>query len=272
VNQQIADLLLSDASDAPQRFGAEQSPLYDRLKWALAAKASFNHGLGEVVSSLRNLERSVAELPSTGIPRDLRENVQGEMEAVTDLLAREDFFKYRPDLNTCLTAIEGRVASAADSMGKAQAERLLAAETELSLLPEWDEFTAEEQASTLSDIQRQAISVTADIAGFQRLIARHFDIESTIAETKAQIVKEGRARRFQNSSAYPTPSGPTVNGGFVEDQSPSPTIRPEVRGRRQVSLPATIGSVSDLDNLIATLYALRRVLADSDIDLVLKGE
>jgi hypothetical protein len=34
-NQQIADILLSDASDAPQRFGAEQSPLYDGLKWAL---------------------------------------------------------------------------------------------------------------------------------------------------------------------------------------------------------------------------------------------
>src|SRR6202042_865511 len=40
-NQQIADMLLSDASDAPQRFGAEQSPLYDGLKWAIAAKTAF---------------------------------------------------------------------------------------------------------------------------------------------------------------------------------------------------------------------------------------
>jgi hypothetical protein len=29
-NRQIADLLLSDGSDAPQRFGAEESPLYDK--------------------------------------------------------------------------------------------------------------------------------------------------------------------------------------------------------------------------------------------------
>ena len=44
VNQQIADMLLSDASDAPQRFGAEQSALYDGLKWAIAAKARLRPG------------------------------------------------------------------------------------------------------------------------------------------------------------------------------------------------------------------------------------
>ena len=272
VNQQIADLLLSDASDAPQRFGAEQSPLYDALKWAIAAKIAFDQGIGEVVSSLRTLERDISDLPGTGIPRDLRDNVREDLEAVADLLAREDFFKHRPDLNTRLTSIEGRVASASTDMAKAQADRLLAAETELSLLPEWDEFTAEEQAGTLSEIQGLAIAASADMTGLKRLISRQFDIESTIAETKAKIVTEGKARRFPPPIVYPVTPERTANSGVAEGQSPLQTNKIQVRGRRQVSLPATIASVADLDNLITTLHALRRVLVDNDIDLVLKGE
>ena len=164
------------------------------------------------------------------------------------------------------------MASAAESMGKAQADRLLAAETELSLLPEWNAFTAEEQAGTLSEIQGLKITVTADMAGLKRLISQQFDIESTISETKAKIATEGKARRFPPPTVYPVTPEQTGNNGWAEGQSAPPTTRPEVRGRKQVSLPATIASVSDLDNLIATLHALRRVLADSDIDLVLKGE
>ena len=58
VNQQIADMLLSDASDAPQRFGAEQSPLFDGLKWAIAAKLAFDQGIcARRVKALRDLER-----------------------------------------------------------------------------------------------------------------------------------------------------------------------------------------------------------------------
>jgi hypothetical protein len=35
LNQDIADVLFTDASDAPQRLGAETSAIYDNLKWAL---------------------------------------------------------------------------------------------------------------------------------------------------------------------------------------------------------------------------------------------
>jgi hypothetical protein len=43
------------------------------------------------------------------------------------------------------------------------------------------------------------------------------------------------------------------------------------RGRKQVSLPSRI-NVSNLDDLIRRLEALRRELTDNDLDLVLKGE
>lgn len=95
-NQQIADMLLSDASDAPQRFGSEQSPLYDGLKWAIAAKLGFDQGIAETVKALRDLERGIDELPGTGVPKDLRDAVREDLDTVADMLAQEDFSNAKP--------------------------------------------------------------------------------------------------------------------------------------------------------------------------------
>jgi len=136
VTEQIADMLLSDASDAPRRFGAEQSALYDGLKWAMAAKVAFDQGIAEAVKGLRDLESGIAELPGTGVPKDLREVAREDLDAVTDMLSQEDFFKRKADLSTRRTAIEGRVGNAVAAMRATQSEKILAAEGELSLLPE----------------------------------------------------------------------------------------------------------------------------------------
>jgi len=45
MNQDIADVLLTDASDAPQRLGAEESAIYENLKWALEVKRALDNGL-----------------------------------------------------------------------------------------------------------------------------------------------------------------------------------------------------------------------------------
>ncbi len=256
VNQQIADMLLSDASDAPQRFGAEQSPLFDGLKWAIAANLSFDQGIAETVRALRDLENSIGELPGTGVPKELREAAREDLDAVTDILAQEDFFKRKADLNTRRTAIEGRVANAVVDMRQGQAKRLSDAESELSLLSEWTELTAEEQAGALEDIQTLSIEVTPDIAGLKRLVSRQFDIGATISETKENIVKEGKSRR--QSPTYP-----------IAPNDPSTGMRE--KGRKTVPLPARIETVAELDALIRTLSDLRRELSHHDLELVVEG-
>ena len=128
---------------------------------------------------------------------------------MTDILAQEDFFKRKADLNTRRTAIEGRVASAVADMRLGQAKRISSAESELSLLSEWTEFTAEEQAGALEDIQTLSIEATPDIVGLKRLVSRQFDIEATIAEAKENFLKEGKSRR--QPPTYPSaPSDPST--------------------------------------------------------------
>ncbi|MCK1328617.1 BREX system P-loop protein BrxC [Bradyrhizobium sp. CW9] len=254
-NQQIADMLLSDASDAPQRFGAEQSPLYDALKWAIAAKLAFDHGIADTIKALRSLQRGVDELPNTGAPKELRDAAGEDLAAVADILAQDDFFKRKADLNTRKTTIEARVAEAVAAMHAAQAERLLAAESELALIPEWSEFTVEEQAGTLSKIQALSVEVMPDIAGVQKLVARQFDIEVTIAETKAKVVQEGKARRQQ--VLYPKTSNTSVQG--VQEKR-----------KKTITIPARIATPAELDALIRTLSDLRRELSDTDLDFVVQ--
>lgn len=254
-NQQIADMLLSDASDAPQRFGAEQSPLYEGLKWAIAANAAFDHGIADTVRSLRDLERGIGDLPGTGAPKELREAVGDDLDSVADMLAQEDFFKRKADLSTRRTVIESRVADAVAAMSKAQAERIRAAEGELSLLPEWAELTSEEQAGALAEIQALSIAVDPDIAGLKRLVSRQFDIDSIIADTRANVIREGKARR------QPPPAPPPG------DHQPR-----REKGRKTVTVPARIGTVAELDTLIRTLSDLRRDLADHDLDLVVERD
>ena len=49
LNQELADVLLTDASDAPQRLGAEESPLYSGLKWATEVDRALKNGLEATV-------------------------------------------------------------------------------------------------------------------------------------------------------------------------------------------------------------------------------
>jgi hypothetical protein len=248
VNQQIADMLLSDASDAPQRFGAEQSPLFDGLKWAIAARLALDKCFIETIKTLRDLERDINELPDTGVPKDLREAVREETDAVADMLVQDDFFKHKADLSTRRTTIEARVAEAVTAMRKTQSERILAVEGELSLLSEWVELTAEEQAGALADVGALSIEVLPDMAGLKRLISRQFDIEATITETKVKVVKEGRARR--------QPLTPPAGTG---------------KGRKTVSLPARIGTMLELDELIRKLSELRIELPHTDLEIIVVG-
>ena len=45
LQQALRDVLFNDCSDATQRMGAEESPLYSNLKWAAEVKASLDQGL-----------------------------------------------------------------------------------------------------------------------------------------------------------------------------------------------------------------------------------
>lgn len=251
VGSQIASMLQTDASDAPQRFGAEESPLYAGLKWAIEARNAFQQDFADTVRDLRSIRAAVAELPSSGVPGQLRDDVQEALERVDACLAEREFFKHRADLATRLTELQARIADAVRAMRDAQKGRLRQAEQEVRLLPEWHEFTAEEQSGLLDRLQAMEISAAEDLVGLKRLVARQFDIDVSISDVKNKIVSEGRERladRLKQSGG--------LGGGAAKEV-------------KIFAVPKRIASHDQLDALITALQQLRAEIGYADFDVTL---
>jgi hypothetical protein len=249
VNQQIADLLLSDASDAPQVFGAEQSTLYDELKWAQKVRFAFSNELDRTVRRLRELERDIAGLPATGAPGELRAAVRDDLERASDRMGQQNFFDHVADLNTRCTAIETQVAATVRRMAKAQADLLGEAEADFARMPEWSEFTVEEQRNVLSELQDLSVEANEDIFGLKRLIAVQFDIATTVGDFKRRIAEKARERRKRPEYK--------PGAGNIGDPRPRQTLR----------IPARISTTDELDALIIRLQALRLDAPYCEFDL-----
>ena len=213
-------MLQSDASDAPQRFGAAESPLFDGLKWAVAVKSAFDHGLSDTVRELRIVERAVADLPLTGAPGELRKAVQDDLQSIGQRLAQDDFHKHKADLATKLTELEHRIAEAVRGMRASQQDRLREAEQELQILQEWQEFTQDEQARLLDRLQSMVITVAEDLTGLKSLIARQFDIELHHRRCKKNaIIREGRDRQRERLKPK-LPPAQSETGGLTVNLKP----------------------------------------------------
>ena len=259
LNQQIVDLLLTDASDAPQQLGASESALYDGLKWAQAAKTALGQGLEATIKALRQHQQAIESLPSTGIPGSLKDDIANELDLLAGRLNQEDFYKHTADLNTTLTELKGCVARAAKDMSGAQKQRLQEAEWDLKRIPEWVEFTQEEQISSLDQLSNLALPVQHDLGGLEQLVTHEFDIQSRLADLKQRIVNEGRERQRQR----------------VEEQKEKDTK--EGKATRSIKVSSSLSTTVQIEELIGQLQMLKAELAYYDefeltIEPIEKGE
>lgn len=244
LNQQIADLLFTDASDAPQQLGASESALYDGLTWAQAVKLALEQGLESTIKSLRQHQQAIVGLPSTGIPGKLRSESSDDVDLLAGRLGKDDFFNHTADLNTTLTELKSRLAKAVKEMADAQKHRLQEAELDLKRIPEWVEFTQEEQNNALDGLAGLVLSTTDDLAGLEKLITHEFDIQSRLSELKQRITQEGRERQRQR----------------VEEQKKKNIQEGRATAARSIKLSASISSIGQLEELIKQLQALRAEL------------
>lgn len=237
LNRQIAELLLTDCSDAPRVFGAENSTLFDELKWAQKVNLAFAQKLDNTIRHLRDLQREFISLPKTGAPGELVKGVNEDMEAINDRLSKQNFFEHTADISTKHTNIENLVAETVRSMASAQTGHITEAAADLARIPEWSEFTVEEQSKVLAELQELSVKVNEDIAGLKFLLSSQFDITTTIQDLKRRIIEDGRERR---KPPIPIPGDP-----------------PKPRQRRPLTIPAKIATTDELDALIKRLQELR---------------
>lgn len=241
LNQDIADVLFTDASDAPQRLGAETSAIYDNLKWALEVKRALDNGLDTTLRELQAHRRDIEALPDTGVPGDLRREAAEDLVALSERLSREDFFKHAPDFNSQLTHLKGRVRDAVITLTEQQKLRLKDGVEDLQRIPEWEELTQEERGNAVSRLDGLALEATQDLSGLKKLLARDYDINSTLDDLKKSIQRQGQERvrrRLEEERAKSGEKGPT-------------------KLSRKVAVPVKMTTAAELDKVIQQLHEIK---------------
>ena len=245
LSKQIGDLLFTDASDAPEHLGGEESTLYDGLKWAQAVTKALGHGLEDTIRALRLHQRVIERLPSTGIPGQLKQECADALEQITGRLGQDDFHQYAADLSTILTGLRSQVAVAAEKMEKAQQDRIAEGEQDLKRISEWAELTQEMQSNALNQLAGLAISVSHDLAGLERLVSHEFDLSGQLEELKQRITQDGRNRQKQR----------------VDEQKKKDIQDGRTKASRSVHVPCSLTTTAQLDDLIRQLQMLRAELS-----------
>lgn len=257
LNKEIADLLITDASDAPQRLGGEESSLYNTLQWAGEVDRVLKQGLEETIRNLQLHRREIQSMPQTDVPGRLREELAEELDLLTQRLGKDDFYKHDTDLNTMLTKIKTHTRDAAVSMAEAQKETIRSGQEDLRRLSEWGELTQEEQAKVLAQLEALIIEVSDNLHGLKQLINQEFVVHSRLRELKERIARQGHLRRLQR----------------IEEAKEKAKHEYKTKIMRTVSLPPSVSSTDQLDALIQRLQELKNELSlNKDIEITIKIE
>ncbi|MFM8445117.1 MAG: BREX system P-loop protein BrxC [Methylococcus sp.] len=241
LNQDLADVLFTDASDAPQRLGAETSAIYDNLQWALEVKRVLDNGLDATLRDLQAHRRDIEELPDTGVPGGLRRELAEDLSTLAERLGKEDFYQHTADFNSQLTHLRGRVRDTVITLSEQQKRRLKEGVEDLQRIPEWEELTQEEQGNAVNRLDGLALDATQDLSGLKKLLARDYDINSTLEDLKRSIQRQGQERQRQRE----------------EEGRAKYREKGAFKLCKSITVPVKMTSAADIDALIQQLHEIK---------------
>jgi len=164
-----------------------------------------------------------------------------DLNTLSDRLNKEDFYKHTADFNSQLTHLKGRVRDAVITLSDQQKLRLSVGVEDLQRIPEWDELTQEERGNAVSRLDGLALAATQDLVGLKKLLARDYDINSTLEELKRSIQRQGQERLRQRMEEERAKSG---------DKGPAKLTK-------SIPVPVKMTSAADIDALIQQLHEIK---------------
>ena len=254
LQQALRDVLFNDCSDATQRMGAKESPLHSNLKWAAEVKVSLDHGLEETLLELETTCRGIKNLPSSGVPGELKADLTEDIEQLQQRLKQEDFHRYGADLSTLLSNIKTRVADAASKMNLDVEQGLKNAQEELPRSPGWDELTADERNTLLGQLEKSSCDAEGNLSGVQTLLNLDYEITVSLRELQKSVKENAEKRRLQREQEK--------HDRLVRDKSAG-EYHPKVL-QRMLTVPKHIKTTHGIDGLITELTELKKELQDYD--------
>ncbi|MHC6645420.1 BREX system P-loop protein BrxC [Alteromonas sp. HB246098] len=259
LSNDLANMLLSDCSDASQRLGAEESQVFSSLQWASAVQLAFKQGLDKTLKCLDDLIASIESLPASGIPGLLRQNADEEISTYQEKLQRQDFYQYSADFNSSLTSLQTLISNSVKELQLQQEKSIKQAQIEVTNHIDWNELTVEEKDQELCQFDSMALTVSSDISGLNSLVAQEFNIGQKLKDVNASVARKAQEKRVQR---------------IAEEKA-----KYEAEGKanqkieRNVTIPKRVTQKAELEQLIQKLQQLKGDLElNSEIEINLNFE
>jgi hypothetical protein len=257
LRQDLADMLLSDCSNAPQRLGAEESQVYKSLQWATSVQLSFKQGLDSTLKEVQSLITTINGLPSSGVPGRLKTDVDEELKVFAEKISKSDFYEHNTDFNSTLTTLKSSISSSVDTLQAEQEQRVEQAQSEVANHVDWNELTVDEKELELKRFENLVSQASKDIQGLKQLIAQEFNIgqkQGDVNRSVSQKAQTKRSHRIAEEKAKYEKAG-------------------KVKVERKVSIPKLVTQKAELEQLIQILQQLKGDLElNSDIEIHLDFE
>lgn len=227
-------------------MGGEESELYDRLKWADEVKRALENGMESTIRALQSHQLAINDLPDTGIPGKLRQELAEDLERLRQRLQQDDFYRHAADLNTLLTSIQAQVREAVQELAEQQKQRVKEGAADLERLPEWQELTEEERSNVRAHLDQLLLDPALDLVGLRQLLARDYDLNTTLSQQKERIRQQAAERQRQRLEA---------------ERTLLPTANDEPRKiKESIRVPARVTTREQLSQLLQSLQALQAKL------------
>lgn len=237
----LKDILSNDGSDAPTRLGAEDSELYNSLKWAAELDRSFNNGLDETLTLLQLHRDGLNNLPDNGIPGQLKSDLAEMLESLAQRLMMPDFYKHSTDFASALTEVRSKVAQTVEQMLNKQSETIKSAKQDLRNVPEWSVLNQQEQDNAVSGLDGVFRPASKDIEGLKALLRQEHDFNYRLQDIKANVVKTVQKRQQEK----------VVEEQKIDYQKGRTVLT------RKITLKPAMTSMTELNQLINELKRLQ---------------
>jgi len=198
IRDNISEILKGDASDAANRLGGEECPLYDDLIWVRDLKKAFDEGISAVAKEARELLNEIPQLPQAGIPGDLITEATEPRDHLIDLLSRENFFKHVPDIQNQIHIIQMKIKDKANALMEEQNKSLQAEKARIQGSASWQQLGAEDQARLATELEKLLICKADDLASFKKLINDKYTLDMALQRIEREIqeiIKQQRKGR-----------------------------------------------------------------------------
>ncbi len=251
----LTEVVSGDGSDAVNRLGGVDSPLYDSLVWARRLKKSLDNGLREQLVHLKRLRLEIGALPDSGLPAKLKSDAAEHLATITDILGRESFFEETAILGTSASELDNLVAATTANLADQQSHLAQEELARWQASEDWPALDQEEQQWFIGEITQLAIKVEGNLDGLKKLLSHDYSLNHRLRDLAANLVKKAAANREAAKVVDPE----------LEDLTPETgEIKKPFVTQTEVLVPKVFTKAKDIDLLVAELTKLRNRMSPTE--------